>query len=175
MAFVDLSKRSEILGLDSSVLVYLGVEQLLYSVNGVEQRADAVIGVERGNDKSNVFCHINLGVPGAGTKLLGAIYEVGGEDLVDSTVVVRLVDLLKTVAEQTEGCEYENSLCALGLELSCDVKNGFAGCDNVVNDYNVLTLNALTKVLVSLDGVLTVLNNAVITALLEGTQLKLKN
>jgi hypothetical protein len=115
------------LGLQHTVLVELGSNQLLDAVCGIEQLADALVNVKSGDHKSNVLAHIDLGVPGSLAKLGSTVDEVGGEDLADNAVLVCAVELLESVAEETEGSEYEYSLSTSGLQLSCNVENGLTG------------------------------------------------
>ena len=59
-------------------------------------------------------------------------------------VACNLFKFLKTVAEKTEGREYENTICALVLELLCYIDNRISGGNHVVDDDNVLSLYVST-------------------------------
>ena len=89
----------------------------------IKKMADCSVVVKSINDISNVLAHINLGVPLSFKKLGRSVYKIGSEYLVDNSLLVSLVKILETVAEKTEGCEYEDALCSLVLKLLCNVDN----------------------------------------------------
>ena len=139
------------------------------SLNGVKEVADSAVVVEGIDDVCNVFAKVNLYIPLLLLKLFRTIDKVGGEYLVKVTLLVRLVDNFKTVAEKTEGNEYEYALSTFFLELRCDLNNRVAGGDHIVNDDNVLTFDIFTEIFVSFDRVFAVYDYRVVSALVDHT------
>ena len=88
--------------------------------------ADCSIVIKGINDICNVFAHINLGVPISGKKLGHSVNQIGCEDLRDHTILICLIKLFKSVAEKTEGCKGEYSVCAFVFKLLCNIYDGFA-------------------------------------------------
>lgn len=68
------------------------------------------------NDERDVFAHIDADIVRSGEKLRCLVYQVGGQDAVDQTVLIVLVKLLQSVGKQTEGRTYEY-LSRLGRSL----------------------------------------------------------
>ena len=122
----------------------------------VKKMADCSVVVKSVNDVRNVLTHINLGIPLSGKKLRSSVNKVGGEDAIDETICMSIVEILKAVAEETKGCEYKDTLCTFVLKLLCDVNNRVTGGNHVVNDDNILTLYVTTKILMSNDRILTI-------------------
>ena len=148
------------------------VDESVDLLDGVEDVADRLVVVEGVDDVGNVLAHTYLNVPGLVCKLGIVIDEVGGKDLVDDTFLISLIKALKTVGEEAEGSEVEDSLCAALLDLLCNVEERVAGGDHIVNDDNVLAGKILTEVFVCYDGVLAVNNTGVVAALVEHTNVK---
>ena len=122
----------------------------------IEEIAYSSIVVESIDNVSNVFAHINLAVPFSCKKLRSSVNKVSGEDLSEYAVSVSLIHIFKTIAEQTEGCEYEDTLSALILELLAYVDNRISGGYHIVDNDNVLAVNVSSEILVSNYGVLAV-------------------
>ena len=59
------------------------------------------------DDQGDVFAHIDADIVRSGEKLRCLVYQVGGQDAVDQTVLIVLVKLLQSVGKQTEGRAYE--------------------------------------------------------------------
>ena len=59
------------------------------------------------DDVSDVFAHITVYIIRFLKKLRCLVYQVGGQDAVDQTVLIVLVKLLQSVGKQTEGRAYE--------------------------------------------------------------------
>jgi ligand-binding sensor domain-containing protein len=55
----------------------------------------------------DVLAHIYIDIIWLGEKLRCLVYQVGGQDAVDQTVLIVLVKLLQSVGKQTEGRAYE--------------------------------------------------------------------
>ena len=135
-----------------------------------KKSADAFVVVESVDDVRNVLTHINLCIPRSCKKLGSAVNEVCCEDLIEQAFLIRLIELLKAGCKETEGFKYEDSLCALLLDLHGNVDNGFAGSDHIVDDNNILACNIVTQILVSLDGISAVNHDRIVTALIEHTE-----
>lgn len=150
------------------------VEKLVDTLCGVEKVADGLIVVKGIDDVSNVLGKVNLLVPLALKKLGRAVNKVGGEDFIEETIFISLIHLLKAVAEETEGGEYKDAVSTSLLKLLCNVDNGTTGGDHIVNYDNVLSGKIATEELVRLDGVHTVNNYGIVTALIEGSEVETK-
>ena len=151
------------------------VDERVDLLDGIEDEADRLVVVESIDDVGNVLAHTYLNIPRLGSKLGIVIDEVGGEDLIDDTFLVSLIEALKTVGKESEGGKVEDSLCTALLDLLCNVKERVAGGDHIVNDDNVLARQILTEVFVRDDGVLAVYDTGVIAALVEHTDVKPRN
>ena len=147
----------------------------MYFLGLVEKMAYCSVVVEGIDYVSHVLAHINLGVPISCKKLGGSVNEVGGEYLVNYALLVGLVDIIKTVAEQTEGSKGEDTVSTLLLELSCYVDNRVTGGNHIVYDNNVLARYLTAEILVSNDGVLAVDDDGVVASLVEHTEVNAHN
>ena len=98
--------------------------------------------------------------------------EVGGKYLVDNSVLVVLVELFKSVYEETEGGEYEDTVSTALLHLCGNIEHGIARRDHIVNEDKVHTGNVLTEEFVSNDGVSAVDDGRIVTSLVEHTEIE---
>ena len=87
------------------------------------------------DDERDVFAHIDADIVRSGEKLRCLVYQVGGQDAVDQTVLIVLVKLLQSVGKQTEGRAYEymlspeeiiSSMIRTSLPSTLDPKNSWA-------------------------------------------------
>ena len=147
----------------------------MYLLRLVEKVADSTVVVKSVDNVRNVLAKVDLLIPFSRKKLGSSVHKVCGEYLRDSSLFVRLVHILKTVTEETEGSEYEYSLCALSLKLLSYVDNGITRGDHIVDDDNVLILYVTAEILVRNDGILTVNDNGIVTALIEHTEVDTHN
>ena len=102
----------------------------------------------------------------------GAVDKVGGKYLVDNSVLVVLVELFKSVYEETEGGEYEDTVSTALLHLCGNIEHGIARRDHIVNEDKVHTGNVLTEEFVSSDGVSAVDDGRIVTSLVEHTEIE---
>lgn len=93
-------------------------KQLVDPADGIEKLGDRLVVIESIDKKRDILTHINLGVPFATLDIVCAVGKVGGKDAVEHTFLIHLVELIKSVAEQTEGSEYEDALCSSFLEFA---------------------------------------------------------
>ena len=94
----------------SAVLVLL--DQLLNLLRGREGGADGAVMVQGIDDSGQVFAHVGFQIPLPVKQFLGAVIHVGGDDIIQISLVVVLVKFLKAVGEETEGTAY-NDLVSL--------------------------------------------------------------
>ena len=93
----------------------------------IKKMADSPVMVKCINYVRNVFAHIYLGVPLSRKKLGSSVNKVSSEYLVDDSLVISFVDMLKSVTEKTKCSKYEYSLSALFLKLLCNIDDRIAG------------------------------------------------
>ena len=93
--------------------------------------------------------------------------EVGSDYPVEPAVFIGLVEGLKAIGEQSEGTADENTLCIHFLQLSGGIQHAFSGGNHIVNNDNVLSVNAVSQEFMGDDGVLAVYNGGIIAALVE--------
>ena len=144
-------------------------------LDGVKNEADRLVVVEGIDDVGNVLAHAYLNVPLLLCQSGVVIDEVGGKDLIDDTVLVSLIEALKTVGKESEGGKSINSLRAALLDLLCNVEERVTGGDHIVNDDDVLAVKILAEIFVSNYGVLTVYDAGVVTSLVEHTYVDSRN
>ena len=119
------------------------------------------------NDGCQELAHIGLGIIGPGVKLRRLIGEVGGDYPVEPAVFIGLVEGLKAIGEQSEGTADENTLGIHFLQLSGGIQHAFSGGNHIVNNDNVLSVNAVSQEFMGDDGVLAVYNGGIIAAFVE--------
>ena len=94
----------------SAVLTLL--DQLLNLLRGRKGGADGAVMVHGVDDSGQVFAHVGFQIPLSVNQFLGAVIQVGGDDIIQISLVVVLVKFLKAVGEETEGTAY-NDLVSL--------------------------------------------------------------
>ena len=136
----------------------------------VDDAGYAHIMVDGSDEISGVLRQINIKVPGALQQLRLAVGQVGAQHSLDDAVIVGFVELIQTGSEQREGGAGKDVLGTAHLQLIADVQHGLAGSDNIIGNEDVLTLDILAQVFMGNNGVAAIPNAAVITALVEHTQ-----
>jgi len=126
--------------------------------------------VDGSDEISGVLRQINIKVPGALQQLRLAVGQVGAQHSLDDAVIVGFVELIQTGSEQRESGAGKDVLGTAHLQLIADVQHGLAGSDNIIGNEDVLTLDILAQVFMGNNGVAAIHNAAVITALVEHTQ-----
>ena len=63
--------------------------------------------IQRINDVSDILAEVAVDIIWFLEQLRCLVYQVGGQDAVDQTVLIVLVKLLQSVGKQTEGRAYE--------------------------------------------------------------------
>ena len=142
-------------------------EEFEDTVGGVKKLAEGFFVVESVDNVGDVLGHIDLTVPGTGLELGHTVDKVGGEDLFNETLLVGFVEDLESFNKETEGDANEDAAGFSLFELLCNVDDGVAGGDHVVDDDHILALDVAAEELVGDDGVTAVDNNGVVTALIE--------
>ena len=137
-------------------MLCLSVQQIVDTGHRIQEGADRLVVIQSVDDIGHILTHIYLMVPLACQKFRRAVYQIGGEHLIDDALLECFIEDLQTVTEQTEGDEQEDAAGSLLLQLHGYVQDGLTGRDHIVNDDNILALDALTQILVCLDGILTV-------------------
>lgn len=108
-------------------LLVILAEKLVYLVGLIEKMTDSSIMVKSINDICNILAHIDLRIPLSLQQLGSPVNKVGGKYLGEYTLGICLIDILKSVAEQTESCEDEDPLSTLFLKLICNIKDRVTG------------------------------------------------
>ena len=85
----------------SAVLVLL--DQLLNLLRGRKGGADGAVMVHGVDDSGQVFAHVGFQIPLSVNQFLGAVIQVGGDDIIQISLMVVLVKFLKAVGKETEG------------------------------------------------------------------------
>ena len=98
------------------------IEKSMDSLDRIKKLADCFVVVQRVDNVGNVLTHIYLNVPILSVKLGAAVNEVSGKYLINNSVSVCLIELIKAVGEETEGSEGKYSLSASFLYLCCNRK-----------------------------------------------------
>ena len=123
------------------------------------------------DDVSDVFAHITVYIIRFLKKFRCLVYKVGGQEVVEETFLISLVELVHTVGEKTKSSTDEDaagfSLFQLGGNLDHAVSRG----DHIVDDDHILALYVSTQELMSNDGVLAVYDAGVIAAFVEHTHI----
>ena len=70
-----------------------------------EQPADRAVVVKRIDKQGNILCHIDLYKPLSREQLRSTVDKVGGKEIIKLSVFIRLVDLIQSLTEQSEGGE----------------------------------------------------------------------
>ena len=97
------------------------------------------------------------------------VCEVCTEHAVDDTVVISLIELFKSVCEDSISSVSEYSLSLLLLELISNIEHGLTRRDDIVRYEYVLILNRISEVFMSNDRIASVYDSRVVTSLIEHT------
>ena len=87
--------------------------KVMDTLGRLKEIAYCFVMVESVDNICDILAHINLNIPIARTELRSTVYKVGSEDLIEKSVLVRLIKLGKSVREETESLEDKYSLGAL--------------------------------------------------------------
>ena len=73
------------------------LDQLLNLLRGRKGGADGA------DDSGQVFAHVGFQIPFPVKQFLGTVIQVGGDDIIQISLMVVLVKFLKAVGKETEG------------------------------------------------------------------------
>ena len=150
-------------------------QQFVDSVNRLKQTADGFVVVQSIDEVSDVFGHINFLIPWTVDQFLWTVVQVGGEDFGNVTSFVSFVEVLQTIAEQTEGGADEDSVCTGSFQFFTDIQNGVTGGDHIVNNDQIFACYVRTQEVMSNDWVTAVYDYGVVSAFVEHTQVNTEN
>ena len=126
------------------------------------------------NKKSHVFTHVYVDIPRLRKKLCWLVYKVSSKNLIDNTLFVSFIELIKAVSEKTKCSGTEYSACTSLLQLRSNIYHTFTRRYHIVNNDNILALYVSTKEFMGNDRVTSVNNLSIISSLIEHTHIKAK-
>ena len=109
--------------------------------------------VQQIDHQGDILAHIDVGIPFPRQKLRRLIDQIGRKDLVNDTVPVGFVKLVKTIGKETESYSRKHPARIPLLQMERDIQDGVTGGDHIVHDNNVPACNIGPEELMRDDGV----------------------
>ncbi len=108
------------------------------------------------DDGGKVLAHVGRRKPRTALDFRLYIIEVGDDDLVNPSLLIRIVESIRAVGKESECTADENTFRVKLLELARSIEHTAAGGDHVVDDDDVPSLDVASKKFMCDDGVLSV-------------------
>ena len=124
------------------------------------------------DQKCDIFAHITVDIVRFRQKIRRLVDQVGCQDTVDDTILVRLIKLIHTVREQTECSGSEDTFRFALFQLFGNIKDTFSGRDHIVDDDHIFSIYGSSEEFVGNDRVSSVDDACVITTFVEHTHIQ---
>ena len=105
--------------------VFVAIEDVLNTFTRIQNAADRSVVIQSVDQKCDIFAHITVDIVRFRQKIRRLVDQVGCQDTVDDTILVRLIKLVHTVREQTECSGSENAFRFALFQLFGNIKDTF--------------------------------------------------
>ena len=109
-----------------------------------DNRADRHIMVQGINDQCDELTHISFYKVRFLIKFWWEICKVCCNNFTNISLIIILIEFIKSVCEQSECCTYEDTSGVTLFQLFRNIKHTFSGRDHIVNDKNILSCYIIT-------------------------------
>ena len=120
--------------------VFVAIEDVLNTFARIQNAADRSVVIQSVDQKCDIFAHITVDIVRFRQKIWRLVDQVGCQDTVDDTILVRLIKLIHTVREQTECSGSENTFRFALFQLFGNIKDTFSGRDHIVDDDHIFSI-----------------------------------
>ena len=127
------------------------------------------------NDQCDELTHISFYKVRFLIKFRWEICKVCCDNFTDISLIIILIEFIKSVCEQSECCTYKDTSGVTLFQLFCNIKHTFSGRNHIINDKDILSCYIITEELMGNDWVLSIYNRRVVTTFVEHTHINTKH
>ena len=98
-------------GISDLLVILKFLNNFLNTIRRIQQSADGGVVIQLVDDESDIFAQVAADVIFAGEKLRCLVYDVGGQNFCEESLLIRLVDFLQSAGEQSEGRAHVDVAC----------------------------------------------------------------